>query len=332
MEAARLMCIQIFGNLFHFDPIQPDVPNVTSVEASNVVIAKTSSMVTAESSSLIKPAPSAALTDVVDKFLKDIPSGPATITPPNNLRFVSIVNEFCQMTRQNVPDYQFVTVNQSMTSSFCCRVESFDGKSFMSYAFTKKNDAKEDCAARIYEYLLERGLVTSNGKANLKHQKPAASTSSSHANVRSPPPMPMPMPMGMPMMMPPVPGMPMMPPPPPMMLPLKRTSSNSDLPPAPMPFGFPPFPPMPPGMPPTMMDYSMFQAAAMGASPPTGLPPFKAPHAHPYNILNYRPQRPQSTSQPPSPSDTSSQSSHSTRSSQSGYSQDRDPRSSRHNR
>lgn len=100
--------------------------------------------------------------------------------PPKGKKFVSLVNECCQVHRLNQPDYQCKT-GDSISSYFIIHafnhfdkatVELMGGhvaqgkmlpRRFVSAACTKKMDAKEDCAGRIYAFLRKHGVFDADG-------------------------------------------------------------------------------------------------------------------------------------------------------------------------
>ncbi|PJF16935.1 hypothetical protein PSACC_03272 [Paramicrosporidium saccamoebae] len=243
-EAARLLCERILGNVIQFKPIPADCTGPTLVDAQNFIVANSIDVVT----NTIK-VQSAASTSVkeLEEWQRELPSGPASVEyPPGGQKFVSLVNEFCQIMGMPGPNFTTRNVNASLSLSYCCIVDNFYDKKYVSYAFQKKQEAKEDCAARIFQDLKDRGLVNERGKAI---KQPRSAT-------RAPIPMPFPP-----------------------RLPSQRSSRPTDLP-----FSvFPP--PIQPGMPDpiAMMHYHHHRQmmAAMGASldqdgarSPQGTPPW----------------------------------------------------------
>lgn len=100
--------------------------------------------------------------------------------PPKGKRFVSLVNECCQVHHLNQPDYQCKTGDSISNYFIIHALNPFDpstleqmgarpaaGKElprrFVSAACTKKMDAKEDCAGRIFAFLREQGVFDASG-------------------------------------------------------------------------------------------------------------------------------------------------------------------------
>lgn len=171
-EAARLIYERLMGDTGRFKPIDPEI--AADIEAKNVVIGRTNVVIGKDERSgdvQIMASASKALSvedpttkKTIRDYLRQMPSGPGTRTPPDGKRFISILNEYCQRIRINPPKYLEVVGNESLGPSHCCIVEDFDDKTFISYAFTRKRDAQEDCALRIFEHLLEKGRVDEMGR------------------------------------------------------------------------------------------------------------------------------------------------------------------------
>jgi hypothetical protein len=108
---------------------------------------------------------------------------------PDGRKYVSVVNEFCQFLKVAQPAYQFQT-GDSITTFYVAhadtpftpasidrigRADGDDGpKKFVGVACTKKNDAKEDCAMRIFEFMLKQRWVDATGKRVVGNSNPAA--------------------------------------------------------------------------------------------------------------------------------------------------------------
>ncbi len=93
-----------------------------------------------------------------------IPQDALTVSPPPGLRFVSMIDHYCQRARIEPPTYAVFGPGTVVPALFCCQVTSFcDGKTFVGLPQARKTDTKEDCAGRIYEYLVERSFMTPGG-------------------------------------------------------------------------------------------------------------------------------------------------------------------------
>ena len=173
-EAARLLCLQIMGDLVTFRVIPPDLSDESGVEAKEASVA-TSKVVISDTIPSDSPislgisiqpvaAGGATIKDLSDSFVKEIPSGPLEERGLMDRAFIIIFNDFLQKMHLPMPNFSYFTVNQSLTRAYCCRVKDFDGQIFMSYAFIKKQDAKEDCVGRIVLYMLKKGMIDAYGR------------------------------------------------------------------------------------------------------------------------------------------------------------------------
>ena len=113
---------------------------------------------------------------------------PATVPPaPNGCNYLSLLNELCQKARIAIPKYSVSTVS-SVTNYFACAVRDFwDLPVVESSAFTRKDEAREDAAGKIYTILQERGDVDRINRefARMKIKRQAES-SINHKPPRSP--------------------------------------------------------------------------------------------------------------------------------------------------
>lgn len=181
-EAARRLYLLVMPDDPSIPMRRPDIGDADP-EAKDVVIASSVSMIPVEPAAA-QPVPKTILLNhgvgsgAIDEYLKDLPKEPMTLAPLSDKTFVSILNEYCQQAHISPPDYRELTVNLSLTTSYCMRVESFDGLAFMSYVFIRKKDAKEDCAMRIVAHLLDKGVLDATGKIKGSgrfgvHERPA---------------------------------------------------------------------------------------------------------------------------------------------------------------
>lgn len=206
-EAARLLCLQIMGDVSLPQRIPSDIdshgtiegrvrndddghPIMTDTGGQSIPLGSkqklpsreplgSGSEATKERDTLVTTAPSGTGLDL--DILKDLPSGPlAARGKERSSSFIAILNEFCQKTHISTPEFSFYHhVKSNQAQAFSCRVVSFptttDGlavretflppaRSFMSYLFGRRQEAKEDCAGRIVEYLIEEGSMTPQGQ------------------------------------------------------------------------------------------------------------------------------------------------------------------------
>lgn len=234
--AATLICEALFGTSCPMARVKPEIaPRATP---QDVVFAKShdpSSFTTYDARAARPAQPVGRIEPAASRL---------AAVPPAGKRFVSILNELYQVTRLGQPEYQFQT-GDTIGSYYVCYLPSrFDAVfleeldahlvherlplQFVSQAFTKKTDAKEDCAARAVLFLQAHGLIDDQGRARRRmvpaprpgdqgygpHGSPAASPQASHAPYGAPmqpvlpplqagrfgpvPPPPFPLPMGMP--------------------------------------------------------------------------------------------------------------------------------------
>lgn len=262
-EAARRLYLLVMpDNHEEFPMKSPDIGD-EDPEAKDVVIANSTSMISSDSL-VLQPvtktmlvSPSAGCGNI-DEYLKDLPKEPLDLEAISGKTYVSIVNEYCQQTHQAAPDYKELTVNQSLTLCYCCRVESFDGRPFTSYVFARKKDAKEECAMQIFLYLRDKKMIDAKGKVIATKQSARPLPSHHQQPLYPPPPMPFP-PMVPPFMM----GHP-----PPSPIPSKRPGDDLETSTAKQDIPYPP-----PMMHPQMAAYHQMMAMAMMHH---GLPPM--PH------------------------------------------------------
>jgi len=162
--AAVLICQDIFGANC------PVAVAGVVVGSTNAVVANFHGISREQSNEKINPAP---------ERLSE--------APPVGKRFVSLVNECCQVHRLSQPDYQCKT-GESISNFFILHaLNTFDPSTiqrlggsikvgeelprrFVSAAFTKKMDAKEDCAARIYAFLRDCGVFSLDGNLTKRNE------------------------------------------------------------------------------------------------------------------------------------------------------------------
>lgn len=275
--AAALICQDVFGISV------PVAGSDTAVAAKDAVIA----------SSFDVKGTSTAFGAGVHAAIEKIEPAAEKITaePPPGKKYISMVNECCQVNKLSQPDYQCQTGDNISTYFIIHALNCFDKatiqriggqvsteaelpKRFISAAFTRKNDAKEDCAARIYFFLREHGVFNENGslKRSAAPYTGGRSNTSYHQNHQDsryfdsrppvkqyqPPRFP-PVP-SWPPQMPPLPhfnGVPPLPPFPFPMLPGQFPSMPGQFP-SPIQFPSQMFPPIPPLMnPPAILDPSL---------------------------------------------------------------------------
>lgn len=194
-EAARKGVECIFGTLKKFDPIKPDDPlallswnkdcNISHEMLNIDHYDKKAQFLTSSPSTQLK-----------------IPNDILDIKPPSGLNFVSLVNEYCQLNRLDVPIFKSITRNEGLNViSFCCSIESFVDIDcpIISQSFSKKSDAKNDCAGRLYKKMCDKGMIDSVTGKSLKKQIPIVNRFSNpikrdHTMFMSPSPPPPPPP------------------------------------------------------------------------------------------------------------------------------------------
>lgn len=156
-EAAKLACIDLFDKQFLFTKSSSVSDEIFSRENSKEAVICTSS----------------ELSTLEFKKIHDVI--PAKVSSSFSLdgikSCVTCLNEFCQLNKLPLPDFQFQT-GLTISSFYICYLKYFlpdeemdkDGIQFASSAFVKKNEAKEDCAKRVIQKLLRDGMVTNDGK------------------------------------------------------------------------------------------------------------------------------------------------------------------------
>lgn len=164
--AAALICQDVFGISL------PVAGSDTAVAAKDGLIA--SSFDVKGTSAAFGPGVHAAIEKIEPASEK------ITLEPPPGKKYISMVNECCQVNKLSQLDYQCQTGDNISAYFIIHAINSFDRatlqrigghanpdeelpKRFISAAFTRKNDAKEDCAARVYIYLREHGVFNENG-------------------------------------------------------------------------------------------------------------------------------------------------------------------------
>lgn len=172
-EAARIGVAQIFGPLKKFTPLKPDEPMALNTwltdRSINEVIgnAQISCNLSDDNVANVSLKPlnhiqSKSLLQPQNQQQIPIPTDTLEIKAPQGLNFVSLVNEYCQMNRLDLPKFNSLTRNEGLNViSFCSSIDSFPSidDPIMSQSFSKKSEAKNDCAGRLYKILVERGLI-----------------------------------------------------------------------------------------------------------------------------------------------------------------------------
>jgi hypothetical protein len=187
-EAARILCSKVLGDLVVIVPIAPNCPDTEDILVKDYSMGRTQTLLNKSSENGVVQVSAAPMpiiihdinaaknnpgSTVTEEHLKGMPTGPWTEKLLNGKKYISAVLEYCQKMQVSPPIYRDMSVNQSLTNAYCVRVESFDGRSFMSYAHTRKQDAKEDCAARIFQHLLKKRFVDEDGQVVNHHIRPA---------------------------------------------------------------------------------------------------------------------------------------------------------------
>lgn len=139
IDAAKQLC----AVLFESQGLSTDLKNVTLVDSSKFFFGKTEDFVSSAQNHEINKSHRNDLT-------------PFEICPlPDGRKFVSAVNEYCQKNRMISPNYTFST-NNNVSSIYVCE-SNFLNCNFKSAPFSRKSDAKEDVAARIYDHIVKIG-------------------------------------------------------------------------------------------------------------------------------------------------------------------------------
>lgn len=146
--AAVMACVELFGEGFTFEGIDPRLYHNLTRESVRIASDKYSF-------------------GTSEELLSNEPSSPIEIEVQNikieplsdGRKFLSVINEICQKMRFTPPNYQVASVN-ALTNYYVCTIKNFhDLPTIESAPFTKKNEAKEDAAGRIYYFLKQKGIV-----------------------------------------------------------------------------------------------------------------------------------------------------------------------------
>lgn len=153
--AAVMACVELFGEGFIYEGIDPDLYRDWTRDYVRSVSDKYSF---ATSDELLNEVPN-VLTEKYDSDLVFDFSNIKIEPLSDGKKFLSVVNEICQKMRFTPPNYVVSSVN-SLTNYYVCSVKNFhDLPHIESSTFTKKNDAKEDAAGKIYHLLKMKGII-----------------------------------------------------------------------------------------------------------------------------------------------------------------------------
>jgi hypothetical protein len=180
MTAALMACTELLGPGFRYEGVEPETHadwTRASVRAScdRFSFGYTSDLLQQGQADIgtspALPSHLAALGAPVSATANERSKAPAkTETPtttlpelpeaPDGRKYSSLLNEVCQKLRITLPNFHTVPVS-SMSNYFVCTVQGFMDLPLMeSAAFTRKMDARDDVAGRIYLILQERGLIS----------------------------------------------------------------------------------------------------------------------------------------------------------------------------
>ena len=150
-QAAIMACIECFGEGFTFEGFDPRIHHNWTRESVRQASDKYSF---ATSDELLGEESNFKVTEsAID------PSKLKVEPLADGRKFTSVLNEICQKLRLTPPNYQIASVN-TLTNYYVCTVRNFhDLPQIESIPYTKKNEAKEDAAGRIYYILKQKGKV-----------------------------------------------------------------------------------------------------------------------------------------------------------------------------
>ena len=158
--AAVMACVESFGDGFTFEGVDPRIYFKWTRESVRQASDKYSFGLSDE---LLEEG-SVKQSDLID--VSKIKIEPL----PDGRKFTSVINEICQKMRFTAPNYQVASVN-ALTNYYVCTVRNFQDLPVVeSSPFTKKNEAKEDVAGRIY-YLLEQNGIVDEASRIIGRQK-----------------------------------------------------------------------------------------------------------------------------------------------------------------
>lgn len=146
---AVMACVECFGEGFTFEGVDPRIYHNWTRESVRQASDKYSFACSDE----------LLANGATDDMLEIDPSTIKVEPLSDGRKFTSVINEICQKLRMTPPNFQIASVN-TLTNYYVCTVRNFhDLPQIESVPFTKKNEAKEDAAGRIYYLLKQRGLV-----------------------------------------------------------------------------------------------------------------------------------------------------------------------------
>lgn len=170
-EAFRMLCEKIIGvGMYSFECIKSSIPSKPlSDEDIKKIRESVGKKEFQESHPIITLTSGVKVVKAsVETVMSEFPKVPMTGLNLGNSKAVTLLNEFCQQTYRFMPEYTSVPLPSSMVTSnstaFAMRVKIFDSSTFISYLFSRKIDAKEDCAMRVLNYLVEKGLMSTSFK------------------------------------------------------------------------------------------------------------------------------------------------------------------------
>lgn len=172
MRAALMACIEILGNGFEFEGIDPGVysswtPEYFEQLRERYIFRSTSELLFNTQG---KTAPS---TSTPSASTKKDDTPPLTPLPPlpNGRKYLTELNQLCQRLKWPLPVFTFTSIN-AVNNYFVCSVHNFQEYSvFESAPFTKKVDAKEDVAGRVYLTLKDGGYLEEAAARMRQHKE-----------------------------------------------------------------------------------------------------------------------------------------------------------------
>lgn len=183
--AAVMACVELFGEGFVYEGVDPRIYVKFTREsvrklAEKYVFAMSDELLAGHSNAFDDS------TDVTNLKVEPLADG---------RKFTSLVNEICQKMRFTPPNYQVSSVN-ALTNYYVCTVKNFyNFPQIESLPFTKKNEAKEDSAGRIYHLLKQKGIIDEANRIISRQKAYELSNQSTHTHDReykrnnvSPPP------------------------------------------------------------------------------------------------------------------------------------------------
>lgn len=155
MHVALMACVEILGNGFVFEGIDPSVyANWTPEYIQGIrdrYIFRTTSELLGSSKIDTNTTSQADASDTPPL----VPLDPL----PNGLKYVNELNQLCQRLKWSLPIFTFTSIN-AVSNYYVCTIRDFqEFPLFESAPFTRKADAKEDVAGRLYLALKQAGYL-----------------------------------------------------------------------------------------------------------------------------------------------------------------------------